>query len=121
MISALKQKLQKKKGFTLAELLIVVAIIGVLVAIAIPIFTGVQSEADTAVMNANLRAARAEASVDYLLNDRTGDQVYTFTVSTSGQITITGPTAGSGTESCTKATDGSYSGTVVISGTSYGS
>ena len=30
---------ENKKGFTLAELLIVVAIIGVLVAISIPIFT----------------------------------------------------------------------------------
>ena len=31
--------MNRKKGFTLAELLIVVAIIGVLVAISIPIFT----------------------------------------------------------------------------------
>ena len=33
------KKLNKKHGFTLAELLIVVAIIAVLVAISIPIFT----------------------------------------------------------------------------------
>ena len=33
------KKRNNKKGFTLAELLIVVAIIAVLVAIAIPIFT----------------------------------------------------------------------------------
>ena len=36
---ALKKAKENKKGFTLAELLIVVAIIAVLVAIAIPIFT----------------------------------------------------------------------------------
>lgn len=55
-----------KKGFTLAELLVVVAIIGVLVAISIPIFTGQLEKARDAVSIANIRAAYAEASTQYL-------------------------------------------------------
>ena len=55
-----------KKGFTLAELLVVVAIIGVLVAISIPIFTSQLEKARDAVSVANLRAAYAEASTQYL-------------------------------------------------------
>ena len=41
--------MKKKKGFTLAELLIVVAIIAVLVAISIPIFTSQLKKARLAV------------------------------------------------------------------------
>ena len=55
-----------KKGFTLAELLVVVAIIGVLVAISIPIFTSQLEKSREATDLANLRAARAEASAAYL-------------------------------------------------------
>ena len=55
-----------KKGFTLAELLVVVAIIGVLVAISIPIFTSQLEKARDAVSVANLRAAYAEAATQYL-------------------------------------------------------
>ena len=65
MISTLKKKLNKK-GFTLAELLIVVAIIAVLVAIAIPVFRSQLEKANDAVDQANLRSAYAEAVVDYL-------------------------------------------------------
>lgn len=55
-----------KKGFTLAELLVVVAIIGVLVAISIPIFTSQLEKSRDAVTAANLRAAYAEAAADVL-------------------------------------------------------
>lgn len=65
MISTLKKKLSKK-GFTLAELLIVVAIIAVLVAIAIPVFGSSLASAKIATDKANVRAAYAEAVVDYL-------------------------------------------------------
>lgn len=49
-----------KKGFTLAELLIVVAIIAVLVAISIPIFTNQLEKSREAVDAANIRSAYAE-------------------------------------------------------------
>ena len=52
--------MKKSKGFTLAELLIVVAIIAVLVAIAIPVFTTQLKKAELATELANTRAAYAE-------------------------------------------------------------
>ena len=58
-----------KKGFTLAELLIVVAIIAVLVAISIPIFSSQLEKSREAVDEANIRAAYAEAAADLLTND----------------------------------------------------
>lgn len=51
---------KNKKGFTLAELLIVVAIIGVLVAISIPIFTSQLEKAREATDAANIRSQYAE-------------------------------------------------------------
>jgi len=59
---------KNKKGFTLAELLIVVAIIAVLVAIAIPVFTTQLERSREATDLANIRSAYAEAMTDYLAN-----------------------------------------------------
>lgn len=53
-------KEKQNNGFTLAELLIVVAIIGVLVAISIPVFAKKKLKAQEAVDKANLRSAYAE-------------------------------------------------------------
>lgn len=55
-----------KKGFTLAELLIVVAIIAVLVAIAIPVFTNQLEKSREATDIANIRGAYAEVMTQYL-------------------------------------------------------
>lgn len=54
------------KGFTLAELLIVVAIIAVLVAISIPIFTSQLHKTRVATDWANLRAYYAEIQADFI-------------------------------------------------------
>lgn len=74
-----------KKGFTLAELLVVVAIIGVLVAISIPIFTAQLEKAREATDVANLRAAYAEGTAEVLTqNDMATGWTKTYT--TDGKL-----------------------------------
>ena len=58
-----------KRGFTLAELLIVVAIIGVLVAIAIPIFSSQLEKSREATDLANVRAAYSEVMNAAIVED----------------------------------------------------
>ena len=67
---------KSKKGFTLAELLIVVAIIAVLVAISIPIFTTQLEKSREATDEANIRACYAEvmtAATVYSIKYTDGD------------------------------------------------
>lgn len=60
MLQMMKTKLKNKKGFTLMEMLIVVAIIAILLAIAIPAFSGALTEAKIKADQANVRAWYAE-------------------------------------------------------------
>lgn len=64
--NVLKKKLNNEKGFTLAELLIVVAILAILVAVSVPIFTSKLESAKESTDKANIRAAKAAASALYL-------------------------------------------------------
>ena len=60
------KKLNTKTGFTLAELLIVVAIIAILVAIGIPAFSTAMERSRETVDLANIRGAYAEFMADAL-------------------------------------------------------
>jgi len=55
MIELMKRFHKNQKGFTLVELMVVVVIIGILVAIAIPIFNTVTDRANQRAVEANLR------------------------------------------------------------------
>ena len=63
-------KLKNKKGFTLMEMLIVVAIIAVLIAIAIPTMNNALEKSREAVDEANIRSLYAEAYAAVLTEDK---------------------------------------------------
>lgn len=60
---------QNKNGFTLMEMLIVIAIIAVLIAVAIPVFASQLEKAREATDLANVRSAYAQVSTEALLGD----------------------------------------------------
>ena len=59
--------MKRNRGFTLMEMLIVVAIIAVLAAIAIPVFNGSLHKAKVAADMANVRAYYAELQTQLML------------------------------------------------------
>lgn len=66
MKKGLRGKFQNKKGFTLVEMLIVVAIIAILIAVSIPLVQDSLEKARDATDQANERSAKAVAVLYYL-------------------------------------------------------
>ena len=60
------KKLTNKKGFTLIEMLVVIAIIAVLVAIIIPVISSATTKAAAATDAANMRSYKAQIVTSYL-------------------------------------------------------
>lgn len=80
-----------KKGFTIIEMLIVIAIIAVLVGIALPRLRSMQMEGDYAKAAGELRTLQAAVESYYIHNDRVYPSQGT-SVSTSWQSALTGAT-----------------------------
>ena len=57
------------RGFTIVELLIVIVVIGILAAITIVAYNGVQNRAEETKLQADLRQAADQVAIDHALND----------------------------------------------------
>ena len=87
MKGLLKEFRENKKGFTLAELLVVVAIVTILVAISVPIFTTQLGKARRATNQANMRAAKVAAISQYLTDGHDGEKTYVYSIE-AGTVTV---------------------------------
>jgi type IV pilus assembly protein PilA len=111
MLKAFHNRMKDDKGFTLIELMVVVLIIAILIAIAIPTFLGLRKRAQDRAAQSNLRNALTAAKAYYTDEDTydpAGAEIFNAAqglaiepslawndtaTSTQGQVSVRGVTA----------------------------
>ena len=83
------RKMKNKKGFTLMEMLIVVAIIAILIAIAIPTFASSLNKARIATDEANIRAGYASVMAEVLVGENDIANGTAYTLQADGSVATT--------------------------------
>ena len=96
----LNSKLSNNGGFTLVEMLIVVAIIAILIMVSIPMISSNLEKAREATDSANLRSAQSLATAYYLTEKSDPASTAVF--------------ADAGTEYAYKVDDNSHQGSIII-------
>lgn len=88
MLMKLRKKIKNQKGFTLVELMVVIAIIGVLAAIAVPKLTSSTNSAKVAKIQADLRtidSALTLYAADTGVTPDTSTTIATLTTASGGK------------------------------------
>jgi len=90
-------KMQNQQGFTLIELMIVIAIIGILAAIAIPQFSAYRQRAYNSAANSDLKNAATAQEAYYVDNETYTSTITnlkgTYGLYTSEKVTFINPRA----------------------------
>lgn len=97
MIKKWKKKLAEKAGFTLVELIVVIAILGILAGIAVPMYTGYIKRANDAKVLSELSGVLTTAQA---ANAMTGNvnEVAKITVDNAGTVAVTATGGGTSSE-----------------------